>query len=85
MATRDKSIWILIIFIFSGLVLGGLIGELTSGINGLWWLSYGQSFGIESPLVLNLNVITITFALTMKINIASMIGMAVSIFIYRKV
>ena len=85
MATRDKSIWILIIFILSGLVIGGLIGELTAEINGLWWLSYGQSFGIESPLVINLNVIKITFALTMKINIASIIGMAVGIFIYRKV
>lgn len=85
MATRDKSIWILIIFILSGLVIGGLIGELTAGINGLWWLSYGQSFGIETPLVINLNVIKITFALTMKINIASIIGMAVGIFIYRKV
>lgn len=85
MTTRDKSIWILIIFILSGLVIGGLIGELTAGIKGLWWLSYGQSFGIETPIVLNLNVITITFALTMKINIASIIGMAVGIFIYRKV
>ena len=85
MATRDKSIWILIIFILSGLVIGGLIGELTAELNGLWWLSYGQSFGIESPLVINLNVIKITFALTMKINIASIIGMAVGIFIYRKV
>ena len=85
MSTREKNIGILIIFILSGLVIGGLIGELTSGINWLWWLSYGQSFGIETPLVLNLNVITITFALTMKINIASIIGMALGIFIYRKV
>lgn len=85
MAVREKSIWILIIFILSGLVLGGLIGELTSGINWLWWLSYGQSFGIDTPLVLNLNVITVTFALTMKINIASIIGMALGIFIYRKI
>ena len=84
MATRDKSTWIYIVFILSGLVIGGLIGELTAGINGLWWLGYGQSFGIETPLVINLNVITITFALMIKINIASIIGMALGIFIYRK-
>ncbi len=29
MATKDKSIWILLIFILSGLVIGGLLGELT--------------------------------------------------------
>lgn len=85
MATRDKSTWIYIVFILSGLVIGGLIGELTSGVNGLWWLSYGQNFGIETPLVINLNVITITFALMIKINIASIIGMAIGILIYRKV
>ena len=42
MATKDKSIWILILFIFAGLVLGGLIGELTKNIKELWWLVYGQ-------------------------------------------
>ena len=39
MATKDKNIWILLIFILSGLVIGGLIGELASGVSWLWWLS----------------------------------------------
>ena len=85
MATKDKNIWILMLFIFSGLVLGGLIGEITKNVNGLWWLGYGQSFGLESPLVLNLSIITLTFALMFKINIASIIGMVIAIFIYKKV
>ena len=85
MATKDKSIWILILFIFAGLVLGGLIGEITANINGLWWLGYGQSFGLESPIVLNLGVITLTFALMLKINVASIIGMFIAIFVYKKV
>lgn len=85
MATRDKSFWILLIFILSGLVIGGLIGDLAGNANGLWWLSFGQQFGFESPLVLNLSVISITFALSIKINIASIIGMAIAIFAYRKI
>lgn len=85
MATRDKNIWILIIFILSGLVIGGLLGEIAKQVDGLWWLSYGQSFGMTSPLELNLSIISITFALMFKINIASIIGMAIAIFIYRKV
>ena len=85
MTTKDKSIWILILFIFAGLVIGGLIGELTKNVSGLWWLGYGQSFGLENPLVLNLSIISITFALMFKINIASIIGMAIAIFIYKKV
>ncbi len=85
MAVRDKNIWILIVFLLSGLVIGGLLGELASRVSGLWWLSYGQEFGLSSPLELNLSVVTITFGLMFKINIASIIGMAIAIFIYRKV
>lgn len=85
MATRDKNVWILIVFILSGLVIGGLLGELASKVEFLWWLSYGQEFGLSSPIVLDLNIIKLTFGLTLKINIASIIGMAIAIFIYRKV
>mgnify|MGYP004484422035 FL=1 len=85
MATKDKNIWILLIFILSGLVIGGLLGEVANKSGGLWWLSYGQSFGLSAPVQLDLSVISITFGLMFKINIASIIGMAISIFIYRKV
>lgn len=85
MATRDKNIWILIVFILSGLVIGGLLGELAARVDFLWWLSYGQEFGLTSPIVLDLNIIRLTFGLQLKINIASIIGMAIAIFIYRKV
>lgn len=85
MATRDKNIWILVLFILCGIVIGGLLGELAKNVDWLWWLGFGQEFGLENPTTLNLSVITITFALMFKINIASIIGMALAIFIYRKV
>lgn len=85
MATRDKSIWLLILFILSGLVIGGLLGELSKSVDWLWWLSYGEEFGLTSPLTLDLNVLKIQFGLTFKISIASIVGMAIAIFIYRRV
>ncbi len=85
MATKDKNIWILIIFILSGLVIGGLIGELATRVDWLWWLSYGQTFGLSDPIVLDLSVVQITFALMFKISVASIIGMLLAIIIYRKV
>ena len=60
MATRDKNIWILLVFILSGLVIGGLLGELASRVDMLWWLSYGESFGLSNPVELNLNIMTVT-------------------------
>ena len=84
MATKEKNIWILLIFILSGLVIGGLLGELAKQVNWLSWMGFGQEFGLESPIVLNLGVLTLTFALMIRINIASIIGLAIAIFIYRK-
>ncbi len=85
MATRDKSTWILVLFICAGLVIGGLLGQMASQVEWLNWLSYGQQFGIENPFILNLNVISLTFAFTININIASIIGLAIAIFLYRKI
>lgn len=85
MATREKNIWILLVFLLSGLVIGGLLGTIASKVDFLWWLSYEQSFGISTPIELNFNVLEITFGLMFKINVASIIGMAIAIFIYRKI
>ena len=85
MATRDKSTFVLIIFILCGLVIGGLIGELTQGVSWLSWLSYSQEFGLRSPIELDLSVVQITFALMFKISVSSIIGMILAIFIYKKI
>ena len=69
----------------AGVVVGGLLGELASKVDFLWWLGYGNSFGLSEPLVLDLSIIKITFALVIKVNIASIIGVLLAILIYRKV
>lgn len=84
MALKEKNIWILILFILSGLVIGGLLGELASKVDFLWWLSYGQSFGLSSPLELDLNIVKLTFGLMVKINVSSILGMIIAIVIYHK-
>ena len=42
-----------------------------------------QSFGLDSPLVINFGILVITFGLTIKITMASIIGIAVALIIYR--
>ena len=85
MATREKNVWILLLFILSGLVIGGLLGEIAAKIDFLWWLGYGQEFGLSSLVQLDLNILKISFGLMFKINIASIIGLIISIVVYRKV
>lgn len=85
MATKEKNIWVLTIFILCGIVLGSLIGEVVSQIDVLWWFGYGDSFGLTSPLTLDMGVISLTFAMTFKINIASIVGLAIALFAYKKI
>ena len=85
MATKDKSIWILIVFILSGIVIGGLIGDLASKSGGLWWLAYGQEFGLRDPLSVDLSIIKFSFSLLITLNISSILGMILAVLIYRKI
>ena len=78
-----KNFWILLIMLLTGIVLGGFMGQLAEGISWLNWLNFGQSFGLASPLVINFGILVITFGLTIKITMASIIGVAVALIIYR--
>ena len=85
METKKKNIWILLVFILSGIVVGGLLGNLAGRVDFLWWLSYGETFGLSEPITLDLQVIQLTFGLMFEINISSIIGMVLAIFIYKKI
>lgn len=79
----NKNGWTLFIIMLCGLVLGGFVGYLCRDISWLSWLNFGQTFGLTSPVVLDLGIIILTFGLTISINIASIIGIIISILIYK--
>ncbi len=80
----NKNRWTLLIILLSGIVLGGFIGYLCRNVGFLSWLNYGQTFGLSSPVVLDLGIMVLTFGLTISINIASIIGIILGIIIYKK-
>ena len=49
---KNKNVWVLLILLLTGVVLGGFIGNVTEGIHALAWLSLGESFGLNTPVVL---------------------------------
>lgn len=85
MATKEKNTIVFIIFILCGIVIGGLLGEISKNVYWLNWLSYGESFGISNPLTLDLGVLQLTLGLMIRINVSSIVGILIAIFIYRKV
>ena len=77
-----KNFWILLVMLLAGIVLGGFMGQLANGISWLSWLNFGQSFGLDSPLVINFGILVITLGLTIKITMASIIGVIIAILTY---
>ncbi len=80
---RNKNFWVLLLLMLAGIVLGGFIGELAQNVSVLSWLNFGETFGINTPMTLNLGILVITFGLTIRITMASIIGVAISLLIYR--
>lgn len=83
MARTGKNTWSLFLLLLAGIVLGSFIAHLTAGVSPLSWLSYGKTFGLSSPIVLDLGVLVLTFGLTIKFTIASIIGIIIAAIIYR--
>lgn len=80
---REKNGLVLLILLLAGVVLGGFIGSLAEGVPLLSWLGFGDHFGLNTPLVLDLGILVITFGLSIKVTIAGIIGMALALLIYR--
>ena len=76
---RGKNTWTCFLLILAGIVLGGFTGSLFPDS----WLNFGQTFGLSSPLVLDLGILSVTFGLTIKITIAGIIGIITGIIVYR--
>ena len=77
-----KSTWVLIMLVLIGAVLGSFIGNLAAN-STFSWLNYGKTFGLTSPVVLDMAVLTLTFGLTIHFSIATILGIIIAIFIYR--
>ncbi|MCI8401225.1 MAG: DUF4321 domain-containing protein [Lachnospiraceae bacterium] len=80
---KGKNNWTLFILILAGIVLGGFLGNLAESVSWLGWLNYGQTFGLQNPVILELGILVLTFGLTIKITIAGIIGIIIGILVYR--
>ena len=80
---KSKNGWTCLLLVLAGIVLGGFIGTMAEGVSWLSWLNFGQSFGFDSPLIINFGILVITFGLSIKITMASIIGVALALITYR--
>lgn len=80
-----KKNLILIFMLLAGVIVGALLAKVTADMPILSWLSYGNSIGIDvaNPMILDLSVLKLAFGFEFGINIAQIICVILSIFMYK--
>lgn len=85
MATKTKNFWILLLCMLAGLTVGNFAGELCKNISFLKWINYGQAFGLDRPVTVDLGVIVFSLQASIRITLAGILGMVAGIFTFKKI
>ena len=76
-----RSGWIMLLMVVCGLVVGGFLGELLGKYFPI--LKYGYNLGVSAH-EWNFHVLRLTFGLDFNINMFSILGIVIAIYIYRR-
>ena len=84
-----KSPWILVIFVLIGGLLGGVLGEILRVMapHGTIQTVFATNYvlGITEPLTIDLVLLKFTIGFVLKINLLSLLGMFLGIYLYKNV
>lgn len=90
MAGTGRGIGALFLFMAIGALVGTVLGEILGamlGDTGLLGLifTHGIPFGLNSPVTVDLRVLTFTFGVSFKMTLLSVLGLLFGIYLSRKV
>lgn len=71
------------LFIIAAVVVGALLGSVCEGVEALNWLAYSKSFSFQ-PGTFDIDVFSLTFGVSFKMNVAQLILIFIGIFSYYK-
>jgi len=84
-----KSPLVLIVFVLIGGLLGGVLGEILRVMapHGTIQSIFASNFnpGISPPLTIDLVLLKLTLGFELKINLLSLLGMFLGIYLYKNV
>lgn len=81
---RFSNTGVLLLCMLAGLTIGYFIGELCDSISFFRWMNFSGSFGLDTPIQVNLGVIWFSLQIEFNITISSIIGLLGGIFVYKK-
>ena len=76
-----RSGWIMLLMVVCGLVVGGFLGELLGKYFPI--LKYGYNLGVSAH-EWNFHILRLTFGFDFNINMFSILGIVIAIYIYRR-
>jgi len=84
-ARRTRSPWWVLVFvIFVGGVLGGVVAEALSAYPSLAFLTRDLRIALaDPPFTFDLRVLTVTFGLTIRLNLAMVGGVFLALWLFR--
>lgn len=88
MAILRKTPWMFIFFVLTGGLLGGVLGEILrvlspEGVIRDLFLT-GFNPGISPPFTLNLQLFSITLGFTLQVNLLTLLGIILGIYVYKQ-
>lgn len=88
MAILTKTPWLLIFFILLGGLLGGLLGEILKAMAPAGPLqdlfARVHEIGLTTPFTLDLKLFSVTFGFILRINLFSILGILLGVYIYKQ-
>ncbi|MBI3606448.1 MAG: DUF4321 domain-containing protein [Nitrospirae bacterium] len=88
MAILRKTPWLLVFFVLVGGLFGGVVAEILRAIAPTGPISalflQNVPIGITAPATVDLYLLTFTFGAALKINLLSIIGILMGVYIYRQ-
>lgn len=81
---KTKNTLILIFLVLAALVLSALVTGLTSGVEWLKWLTWGDSVGFDT-LNIDLAIIDFSVSFHMQVNVLQVIFIGAALLLYKKV
>lgn len=77
-----KQTLYMIFLVVCAIVFGGMLGNMVIGTDGLSWLGYAKTLAFEPGTFINIEVLRLTFGISITINVSQLILMIVAFLVY---
>ncbi len=86
MPRRGQRAWgALLLVLLVGGVVGHVLAESVRNLPGVSFLARTVEIGLEPPLRLDLSLLSLTFGTTLRLNLATLVGVIIALWVWRLV